>query len=138
LKRVLVIDDESTIRQLVADTLTEAGYRTETAANGADGLRAMGERVPDAIVLDLMMPVLDATGFLHLMRLNRRFARVPVLLISAAYDAANAAHRLGVRACLSKPFELEQLVAAVEGMIGPPGRRVVPESAPTPAVYETR
>src|SRR5437016_2972006 len=95
MKRVLVVDDDDSLRQLVAEALREARYRVELAANGAEALRLMRRRLPHAIVLDLMMPQLDGSGFVELMRLNPRFAAVPVLLVSAADDAGEAATRLG-------------------------------------------
>ena len=120
MKRVLVIDDEPTIRELVAEGLREAGYRVDAAANGAAGLRVMRRRVPDAIVLDLMMPQLDGAGFAELMRLNPRFASVPIVLATASYDPLGAAERIGAKACIPKPFELEQLIQAVKQLIGEP------------------
>src|SRR5216683_2706379 len=81
MKRVLVVDDDDSLRQLVAEALREASYRVDLAANGAEALRLMRGRLPHAIVLDLMMPQLDGSGFVELMRLNPRFAAVPVLLV---------------------------------------------------------
>jgi CheY-like chemotaxis protein len=118
---VLVVDDEPMIRQLAADCLRETGYRVETATNGSDALRVMHVHVPHLIVLDLMMPQLDATGFLARMRLEPRYANLPVVIMTASYGAHEAAERLGAQACVSKPFELEQLVAEVERLIGRPG-----------------
>jgi len=115
------------IRQLVADCLLEAGFQAETAANGSDALREMQRTKPDLIVLDLMMPVLNATGFMELVRLTPRYARVPVVVMTATYDAFEEAARLGAQACLSKPFELDDLVGEVARLIGRP------EPAPYPA-----
>ena len=126
MKRVLVVDDEPTIRELVAEALRDSGYWVDTAAHGAEALQLMhGGPPPHAIVLDLMMPRLDGTGFVELMRLNPRLASVPVVLVTAAYGAAEAAERIGARACVSKPFELDHLVEAVgmivgESRLGPP------------------
>lgn len=120
MKRVLVVDDEDTLRELVAEALREAGYRVDLAANGAEALRLMRKRLPHVIVLDLMMPRLDGSGFVELMRLNPRFAAVPVLLASAADDASEAATRLGARACLAKPFEMDELVQTVAELVGAP------------------
>lgn len=119
-KRVLVVDDEPTIRDLVAEALREAGFDTDTAANGVEALTRMQRWLPDAIVLDLMMPRLDGTGFTELMRLNTRLADVPVLLVTAAYGAAEAAQQIGVQAWLAKPFELDALVDAVTKLAGAP------------------
>src|SRR5215216_5997412 len=110
------------IRQLVSDFLAEAGYTVTSAANGSEALRTMNDHKPDAVVLDLMMPTLDATGFIELMRLNPRYARVPVVVITAAYNAAEEAARLGAQACVTKPFELEELVEKVGQFIGLPER----------------
>jgi CheY-like chemotaxis protein len=62
-KRVLVVDDEPTICELIAETLRESGYRVDTASNGAEALQVMCGRVPNVIVLDVMMPRLNAYGF---------------------------------------------------------------------------
>src|SRR5918911_5385757 len=121
MKRVLVVDDEPTIRELVAEALREAGYWVETAGHGAEALRLMhGGPPPHAIVLDLMMPRLDGSGFVELMRLNPRLASVPIVLLTAAYGAAQAAARIDARACITKPFELDHLVDAVATVIGEP------------------
>jgi CheY-like chemotaxis protein len=120
MKRILVVDDEPTIRELIAEFLREWGYHVETAVNGAEALQRMRRRLPDVIVLDLMMPLLDATGFVELKRLKPRFDSVPVLLVTAAFGAAEAGQRLGAHAWLAKPFELDDLVNAVERLIGDP------------------
>jgi CheY-like chemotaxis protein len=119
MKRILVVDDEPTIRELVAEAFREAGYCVDTAAHGAEALQLIhAGPPPHAIVLDLMMPRLDGTGFVELMRLNPRLASVPVVLVTAAYGATTAAERIGARACITKPFELDHLVEAVGTIIG--------------------
>jgi two-component system, OmpR family, response regulator len=128
-KRVLVVDDEPMIRQLVADFLVEAGFVTDVAANGSEALRVIGRHKPDAIVLDLMMPLLDATGFVELLRLNPRLTGIPIIVMTAAYAAAEEAARLGAQACITKPFELEELVETIGRFIGVPERPVMPAMA---------
>jgi two-component system, chemotaxis family, chemotaxis protein CheY len=119
-KRVLVVDDEPSIRDLVAEALSEAGFEVEVASNGVEALTLMQHWLPDAIVLDLMMPRLDGTGLTELMRLSPRLASVPVLLVTAAYGAEAAARQVGATAWLSKPFELDHLVAMVAQLAGSP------------------
>jgi CheY-like chemotaxis protein len=131
-KRILVVDDEPTIRELISDTLRESGYQVQSAANGADALELMRGWLPHAIVLDLMMPRLDGHGFVQLMRLNPRLAAVPVLLVTAAYGAEEAFARIGANAYLTKPFELDHLIEVVAELAGLPPPRVLP-IAPTPA-----
>jgi DNA-binding response OmpR family regulator len=118
-KHILVVDDEPTIRNLVADALRDAGYDVDVAANGAEALRHMRRQRPDAIVLDLMMPHLDGSAFSQLMRLDPHHANVPILVLSAAYDVATEAARLGAQAVLTKPFSLEDLAAIVTRLAGP-------------------
>jgi two-component system, OmpR family, response regulator len=122
-KRVLVADDEPTIRYLIADALRDAGYEVRTAANGAEGLEILRRWLADTIVLDLMMPRLDGFGFVELLRLNPRLAGVPVLLVTAAYGAAQAAEQARVQAVLTKPFELDVLVDTVKQLAGAPAPR---------------
>jgi len=124
-RRVLVVDDEPSIRELVAEALRESAYHVDTAANGADALRIMRRRRPQAIVLDLMMPVLDGTALRELMQLDARFAGIPVLLVTAAYGAFEAAERIGATACLTKPFELDELVRTIDRLIGESQRAAV-------------
>ena len=119
-RRVLVVDDEPTIRDLIADALREAGYETRTAANGVEGLQILRRWLADTIVLDLMMPRLDGLGFVQLLRLNPRLASVPVLLVTAAYGPMEAARRAGAQAVLTKPFELDALVEMVQQLAGAP------------------
>src|SRR5258708_25967704 len=78
----------------------------------------MQGQAPHAIVLDLMMPLLDGRGFVELKRLNPHFAAIPILMVTAAYGAFDAAARLGGDACLTKPFELDELVSAVDRLVG--------------------
>jgi len=124
--RVLVVDDEPTIRDLVAEALSEAGFEIGTASNGVEALTVMQNWVPEVIVLDLMMPRLDGTGFTELMRLDPRYAEVPVLLLTAAYNGAQAAVQMGACSWLSKPFELDHLVREVAALVGrhEPSRRL--------------
>jgi CheY-like chemotaxis protein len=126
LTRILVIDDEPTICELVADTLRDSGYTVDTAPNGADALDRMQRHLPQAIVLDLMMPRLNASGFVERMRLIPRFAGIPILIVTASYAAHEAAERLGARACLTKPFELDELVDQVGRLLDERPRRAAP------------
>jgi CheY-like chemotaxis protein len=116
---VLVVDDEPMIRQLLEDCLADAGYVIQSAVNGADALRQVERKPPDLVVLDLMMPVMDAEAFIKQLRRKRDNAHLPIVVVSAAYDACEVAARLGAQACFSKPFELDDLVGAVNNLIGP-------------------
>ena len=122
---VLVVDDDTAIRTLLADALDGEGYEVVTAINGADALAKLATLQPDAIVLDLMMPVMDGRAFLAARRQDPRQAAIPVLVLSAAHDLGTVAPELGARACMAKPFDLDVLLAVIERLVrsdeaGPP------------------
>ena len=120
MKRILVVDDEPTIRELIADALRESGYAVHTAVNGIDALECLRRQIADAIVLDLMMPVLDGDGFVRLLRRDPRLAAIPIVLVTAAYGPHIAAERVGAQACLTKPFELDELIDVIGRVVGDP------------------
>jgi CheY-like chemotaxis protein len=116
--QVLVVDDEPLIRELVADALCEVGFEVRSAANGVEALEVLRGWLPHVIVLDLMMPQLDGLGFSEMLRLNPRFATIPLLLVTAAYAPYDSAQRMDVSAVLTKPFELDHLVDLVRTLAG--------------------
>ena len=119
-KRVLVVDDEASIRDVVAAWLGDEGFAVSTASNGAEALRVLRDVRPDAIVLDLMMPVMDGWAFAEACHQLTAPAGIPILVVSAAYGLSQTAERLrqfGVRACLAKPFNLDVLTATVHTLL---------------------
>lgn len=114
---VLVVDDDETIRTTVAEALELEGYAVASAANGAEALDLVRQQRPRAIVLDLMMPVMDGWQFLEHCRADARCAGTPVLVTSAYRNLPEAAARLGVTGCITKPFDLEVLLGAVERLV---------------------
>jgi CheY-like chemotaxis protein len=117
---VLVVDDESDVRELTALMLREAGYHTMQAVDGRDALRQLRSAAMkvDAIVTDVVMPQMTGTELLARVREDR--PGLPVLLISG-FSAADLRAR-GLTGypgpLLTKPFTLEQLVAAVDRLLG--------------------
>jgi two-component system, chemotaxis family, chemotaxis protein CheY len=116
-KRVLVVDDDDAIRLTVADALQDEGYHVTTASNGQEALERVESGPPDAIVLDLMMPILDGWGFLEACRRRDLCQGIPVLVMSAYRRLTETAPELKVRACIAKPFELDVLLGAVERLL---------------------
>ena len=109
---VLVVDDEPDIRATVTAMLEIEGYEVAEAANGADALHAVEHREPDVILLDMRMPVLDGWGFASEMR--NRGHRVPIVVMTAARDAARWAAEIAAAAFIAKPFGFDDLITAVE------------------------
>jgi CheY-like chemotaxis protein len=110
--RVLVVDDEPEIRATVQAMLEIEGYLVSQAANGADALAALERDRPDLVLLDMRMPVLDGWGFAA--ELRRRGHRVPLVVMTAARDAARWASEITASAFVSKPFRYDDLIHAVE------------------------
>jgi len=113
---VLVVDDDADIREIVTTVLEEDGYHVDTASNGAEGLRVANEHQPDAIILDLTMPVMDGWQFLDAWRARPPERRAPVLVLSALRDWARAM-RHGAKAYLSNPFDIETLEATLASVL---------------------
>jgi DNA-binding response OmpR family regulator len=116
--RVLVVDDDELTRTLLEEVLELGGYAVRTAASGADGLALLRAWRPDAVVLDVMMPGVDARVFRAVQFDSREVADVPVLLLSATRpeDLRAVAQDLDVTAWLPKPFDVDGLVAAVASL----------------------
>jgi CheY-like chemotaxis protein len=113
-RRVLLVEDEDTIGQVVIDVLTIEGYEVRRARNGREALDILGGWLPRLILLDLMMPVMDGWAFRAAPRqLVGDAAHVPVIVLSGAREARARAAELGAVEALSKPFDLSQVVAAV-------------------------
>ena len=111
--RILVVEDDASIRTTVAEALEDMGYLVETASNGAEALAKVREDGFAAIVLDLMMPVMTGWEFLDACGEDLLAEQIPVAVVSAAYAPGAVASRPAVSAVLSKPFDLDVLEAIV-------------------------
>jgi DNA-binding response OmpR family regulator len=120
--RVLVIDDEADIRQLVAELLRRAGHEVTEAENGRAGLRALHSFPPDVVVLDVSMPELD--GWQTLERI-RDLSDVPVLMLTARGDELERVRGLqaGADDYVVKPFGRQELLARVQALLRRSGSR---------------
>ncbi len=114
----MVIDDDPSILITVAGILRFEGYDVATATNGADGLRMLDQVQPTLLLLDMRMPVLDGWGFTKTLR--ERDITLPVLIMTAAQDARRWAAEVNAAGYVAKPFELLDLIEAVEQFQEPP------------------
>jgi CheY-like chemotaxis protein len=116
LSRVLVVDDDSYIRDVVSQLLASEGYAVEEAANGAEALHIVSDaaRRPDLILLDLMMPVMDGWEFARRLQEYRPRLDIPIIVLSAARLPADRLRVSGAEAVLAKPFDLDELLEHVE------------------------
>lgn len=116
--RVLVADDEEPIRLLVSRVLRRAGYRTVGVSDGEQAIHALRDGPYDAIVMDLMMPRVDGIGVMnHLIETDPGMLEKTVVM--TAFPKAAAEGRLHQLCCIvSKPFELDELLAHVRRCVG--------------------
>jgi DNA-binding response OmpR family regulator len=112
--RVLVIDDDAPIRDLLRMALEDDGYEVATAADGAVGLGRAVAFAPHVILLDLHMPVMDGLSFAAT---YRRFpvpwVLAPIVVLTAAGDAAARARQLRAAGFIGKPFDLDEVGATI-------------------------
>src|SRR4051812_10630030 len=101
-QRILVVDDDPSILDVISMALQLAGYSTETATNGLEALEAVERLHPSLVVLDMRMPVLDGWGFARELRV--RGIQLPILVVTAAQDAGQWAAEIGADGVLPKPF----------------------------------
>ena len=115
--RVLVVDDEPTLRSGVASLLSSSGYEVDQAADGVLALEHISERPPDVVVTDLDMPNLDGLGLLAALR--ERDRDLPVLVLTSAVElkSAVAAMRAGAADYLTKPVDFDELLLALQRTI---------------------
>ncbi|AII54341.1 response regulator [Hymenobacter sp. APR13] len=118
-KTILLIEDNNDIRENTAEILEMTGYAVLTAENGKVGVEKALETRPDLVVCDIMMPVLDGYGVLHIFNQNPRLAGVPFIFLTAKTERADLRRgmELGADDYLTKPFDESELLSAVAGRL---------------------
>ncbi len=115
LPRVLVVDDDMVIRQLIGINLELEGFEVHLAADGEEALKQAVELMPDVVVLDVMMPRLDGLEVARRLRADPRTSGMRLVLVSARAQAADLqrGEDMGADAYVTKPFEPDDLVGVV-------------------------
>ncbi|HYM93021.1 MAG TPA: response regulator [Chitinophagaceae bacterium] len=117
--KVLLIEDNTDIRENTAEILELANYNVFTACNGKEGVEVALKEKPDLIICDIMMPVLDGYGVLHLLHKNPETQHIPFIFLSAKTERTEVRKgmALGADDYITKPFEGTELLEAVEGRL---------------------
>ena len=110
---ILVVEDDPDILKLMDAALGSEGYRVITAEDGVEALAAARRTPPDLIVLDLMLPRMNALQFRAEQRRDPALARIPVVCLSAMSHAHTVAPELGTDNCLQKPIDFDRLLAVI-------------------------
>lgn len=114
--RILVIDDDAAIRDLLVVALEDEGYAVQGVSGGREALALLPDWPPDLVMLDVHMADLDGAAFLEACRRDGH-ATFHVVLLSAMTGLGNEAARLGVTHAISKPFDLNDLVEMVKRLL---------------------
>ncbi len=131
-RRVLVVDDDRNLRKIILTNLELAGYAVTTAANGLEALAAVEEDMPDLVLLDVMMPVMDGFEAARAIRTHRNpsIANLPIIMLTAKGEVEDKLRgfEIGVDDYVTKPFGPQELLARVRAKI----RRVDADASLSP------
>ncbi len=118
-KEILIIDDSNTKLVLPESILRRNGHTVFLAINGKQGLDLLKKNIPDLIFLDLKMPVMDGLEFLDMVRKNKNYTNIPVVILSAATDSKSIKRsiELVVNDKLSKPLDLDKVIKLTKNIV---------------------
>jgi DNA-binding response OmpR family regulator len=116
-RRVLIVDDDESIREWCAEVFRNAGYAVTQAADGAEGLHLCRLNKPHLVILDLDMPVMNGWQFRAEQTQDESIARIPVLILSGQHQRLLDPVMRGVTRYVQKPFRMADLLALVESHI---------------------
>ncbi len=117
--KILAVDDEPELTDLMHYHLVRAGHQVTTAANGWEAIHSVRANRPDIILLDLMLPDLDGFGVCEILRRDPATATIPIIIVSAwaSTDSRNLGLELGALDYITKPFSPPELVARVNRLL---------------------
>lgn len=114
--KILIVEDEDDIREVLVEVLEEEGFEVASASNGAEGLRMLDDCNPELVITDMLMPVMTGVEMIRQMRrAGSPFATMPVIVLSAYNAADQVADALAAGACryLTKPVEFDKLLSDI-------------------------
>ena len=119
MQTILIAEDEADIRQLVSFNLERETYKTITAGDGKEALTLATSKIPDLIILDLMLPIMDGFSVFKELRLDSRTKDIPVIMLTAKaqLDDVIAGLEMGADDYLTKPFSPKELVLRVKALL---------------------
>jgi two-component system cell cycle response regulator len=114
-KRILIVDDMGSVRQLLKSFLVGKDYLVEEACDGLEALMMIGDNPPDVVVLDVLMPKMDGLECCRRIKANASTQHIPVIIITSIgnYDQEREASSAGANSFLTKPVRKEQLLGKI-------------------------
>lgn len=119
-KRILIVDDEAQLVEMVKMRLESAGYEIITAHDGQEGLEKAKKNKPDLMILDLMLPKMDGYKVCGLLKSDARYSKIPVIMFTARAqeEAEGLGKCLGAEEYVTKPFDPKLLLSKIKGLLG--------------------
>ncbi|MEY2857781.1 MAG: hypothetical protein RLZZ74_2093 [Cyanobacteriota bacterium] len=119
MKKILVVDDDATLRKILQNSLEQRGYQVTAVSSAQDGLARFNQDVPDIIVSDVSMPGMDGFEFCRQLRSQPSGKLIPFIFLSAKDELNDRVqgHTIGADSYLTKPFEMKELLANIEALI---------------------
>ena len=115
-ERILVIEDDPSVRTLLSKSLAARGYQVEVAKDGIEGLTTLESFRPDLLIVDIMMPRLDGMTFVKAVKGNDETGPIPVIFLTAKNDPKSMIDgiNVGAKFYVTKPFQIDELVGKIE------------------------
>ncbi len=120
MKKILIVDDEADIIEILQFVLESRGYECITATDGEEGLRLARESNPDLIILDVMMPKINGYKISRLLKYDSKYKDIPILMITARSQEEDKliGEETGADEYITKPFQVDYVVEKVESYLG--------------------
>lgn len=118
-KKILVVDDEKGIVQLLEDVLKSSGYEVDAAFDGEEGLQKAQSGTYDLILLDLNLPKRDGQSICMELKMDSKTEQIPIIMLTSRNDAKEKeiGEKVGAEAYIPKPFDIQELMAAVNKIL---------------------
>ncbi len=115
-KKILLVDDEASLRDTISDLLSLSNYSVKTATNGQNALEILENWTPDIIISDIMMPIMDGYLFYKIAKESNMLNQIPFVFLTAKNDKEEKKKCIlnGANLFISKPFKIENLIAIIE------------------------
>lgn len=141
-RKILLVDDEPALQEMMRLGLTQAGYTVETANNGQEGLARINAEAPDLIIADVLMPVMDGYAFYRELKRSKTTDKIPVLMLTARSKLKDSFEALGAEFFITKPFDPDGLLSRIDQLmeVNPSTAALEPKmpqaASPSPVVKE--
>jgi CheY-like chemotaxis protein len=118
-KNILIVDDDPTTVEILLNKLQSLGYETHAGMDGLQGLLTLQKRIPDLIILDVMMPNMDGEQFMNIIQKSSKYSKIPVMVLTSFPEARNRFMRLGCSRFCLKPFSPDVVAQTITALLEP-------------------